>query len=71
MAMSFRDFLRRMVGGDKKPKSPFASEREAYEFCLRAYRETGGVTPELKRAYDFYLKNINDDCRPGSGPQAT
>ena len=68
MAFSFRDFLRRIQGGDKKPVSPFASEKEAYEFCIRAYQETGGVTPELWRAYEFYLKNYNDDCRPGAGP---
>ena len=53
-----------MQGGDKKEKSVFASEKEAYEFCQRVYRETGGVTPELRRAYEFYQKNHNDDCAP-------
>jgi hypothetical protein len=61
---SLRDFLRWMQGGDKKEKSVFASEKEAYEFCQRVYRETGGVTPELRRAYEFYQKNHNDDCAP-------
>lgn len=59
---SLRDALRWLYGGDKKEKSAFASEEEAYEFCLRAYKETGGVTPELRRAYEFYKKNFNDEC---------
>lgn len=29
----------------------------AQQFCERVYRETRGVTPELRRAYDFYLAN--------------
>jgi hypothetical protein len=60
-----------MHGGNKKPKSVFASEQEAYEFVQRAYRNSGGVTPELRRAYEFYVKNYNDDCRPGAGPHET
>ena len=68
---SLRQFLWKAFGGDKKPKPAFATEQEAYEFCQRAYKETGGVTPELRRAYEFYLKNINDDCRPGAGSQGT
>ena len=64
---SLRDFLRWAQGGDKKEKSVFASEKEAYEFCQRVYKETGGVTPELRRAYEFYLKNQNDDCSTTPG----
>lgn len=64
---SLRDVLRWMAGGDKKEKSAFASEKEAYEFCQRAYKETGGVTPELRRAYEFYKKNFHDDCPPAGG----
>lgn len=63
---SIAEFLRSMVGGDKKPKSAFASEQEAYEFVQRVYKETGGVTPELLRAYQFYIQNIDDDCPPRS-----
>jgi hypothetical protein len=36
---SLRDFLRWTAGKDKKEESVFASEKEAYEFCLRAYRD--------------------------------
>jgi predicted RNase H-like HicB family nuclease len=61
-----RDFFRWMVGQGKKPKSAFKSEKEAYEFCVQAYAKTGGITPDLKRAYEFYLQNIDDDCRPTS-----
>jgi hypothetical protein len=61
---SLREILRLMFGGGKKPKSPFATEQEAYEFCQRVYRETGGVTPELRRAYEFYRQHIDDGCPP-------
>ena len=64
---SLRDILRRMIGGEKKEKSVFSSEQGAYEFCQRVYKETGGVTPELRRAYEFYLKNFNDGCPPSAG----
>jgi hypothetical protein len=67
---SIREFLWRQMGWGKKPKPAFATEQEAYEFCQKVYRETGGVTPELRRAYEFYLKNINDDCRPETGHHA-
>lgn len=63
---SLTDFFLRAIGHGKKEKSVFASEKEAYEFCLRVYKETGGVTPELKRAYEFYQQNLNDDCPPKS-----
>jgi hypothetical protein len=68
---SLREILRWIAGGTRKPHSAFASEQEAYEFCQRVYKETGGVTPELRRAYEFYLKNFNDECRPGPGRHAT
>lgn len=71
MAISLREILRVMMGGGRKPKSAFASEREAYEFCQRIYRETGGITPDLQQAYEFYRKNYNDDCRPDAGPHPT
>lgn len=61
---SLRDFLRWMAGHGKKEKSVFASEQEAYEFCQQAYKESGGVTPELRRAYEFYKQNFDDDCPP-------
>jgi hypothetical protein len=55
-----------MAGGDKKEESVFASEEEAYEFCLKAYKESGGVTPELRRAFEFYRQNFDDDCPPAN-----
>ena len=61
---SLRDLLRRLHGGDKKKESVFASEEEAYQFCLEAYKDAGGVTPELRRAYEFYKQNYDDDCPP-------
>ena len=61
---SLREFLRLAIGRGKKEKSVFASEQEAYEFCQKVYKETGGVTPELRRAYEFYKQNIDDDCPP-------
>ncbi len=68
---SLADFLRWMQGRDEKKKSVFASEREAYEFVQKVYKDTGGVSPELKRAYQFYLRNFHDDCPPGVGPSAS
>ncbi|MEI9993623.1 MAG: hypothetical protein WDM91_03425 [Rhizomicrobium sp.] len=66
---SLQDFLRWMQGRDQKKKSAFDSEREAYEFVQKVYKDTGGVSPELRNAYLFYLKNIHDDCpAASSGP---
>ncbi len=56
-----RDMLRYIHGGDRKPKSVFSSEKEAYDFCRNLYKKNGGVTPELRRAYDLYKKNSNGD----------
>lgn len=61
MAFSLRDMLR-FLASPKKKKSLFASEKEAYDFCRKAYKDTGGVTPELRRAFEFYQKNIDDGC---------
>lgn len=62
MAFSLRDALRFLHGGDAKEKAVFRSEKEAYDFCRSLYKETGGVTPELRRAYEFYLKNSDEGC---------
>lgn len=61
---SIREFLRLAIGRGKKEKSVFASEEEAYEFVQQAYKDTGGVTPELRRAYEFYKQNYDDGCSP-------
>jgi len=70
MAFSLADILRFLNGGDKKAKSIFASEKEAYDFCRQLYNKTGGVTPELRRAYEFYMKNSQDGCENYFGPPA-
>ncbi len=62
MAFSLRELLRFLAGGEAKEKSVFKSEKEAYDFCRNLYKETGGVTPELRRAYEFYVKNSDDGC---------
>lgn len=59
---SLRDALRWFCGGDAKEESVFESEKEAYEFVQKLYKDSGGVTPELRRAYEFYLKNVDDGC---------
>jgi hypothetical protein len=68
MAFSLAEVLRFLHGGDKKERSVFKSEKEAYDFCRHLYKKTGGVTPELRRAYEFYVKNSNDGCEPFLGP---
>ena len=70
MAFSLRDMLRYLHGGESKPKPAFQTEKEAYDFCRNLYKRTGGVTPELRRAFDFYQKNMNEDaCGPFHGPE--
>lgn len=64
MAFSLRELLRWGYSPDKE-KSVFSSEREAYDFCRSVYRDTGGVTPELKRAFEAYQSAINEQCYTG------
>lgn len=68
MAFSLQDALRWFQGGEQKKKAAFKNEKEAYDFCRNLYKTSGGVTPELRRAYEFYQKNYNDepesDLRP-------
>jgi len=70
MAFSLADMLRYLNGGHKKEKSIFRSEREAYDFCRNLYKDSGGVTPELRRAYEFYLKNSMTMEAEGYSPKA-
>jgi len=69
MAFSLRDALRFFFGGNAKKKSAFKSEKEAYDFCLKAYQTSGGVTPELRRAFEFYQQNYHDGCEQFLGPE--
>ena len=61
MAFSLLDLLRRGASPNKE-KSVFGSEKEAYDFCRSVYRDTGGVTPELRRAFKTYQSAINEHC---------
>jgi hypothetical protein len=61
--------MRFFFGGDNKELPLFETEKEAYEFCLNVYKDTNGPTPELRRAYEFYLKNINDSSSPEVRPE--
>ena len=64
MSSSLLDLLR-VSAGPAKVKSVFASGKEAYDFCRSVYRDTGGVTPELRRAFGAYQHAMNDDCYTG------
>lgn len=68
MSWSLKEILRNLLGGPGKERSIFASEKEAYDFCRKAYRESGGVTPELRRGYEFYMTHYRDDCEKFVGP---
>ena len=63
MAFSLRDMLRYFSAPEKK-KSLFKYEKEAYDFCRSMYNKSGGVTPELRRAFEFYKSNSDDECSP-------
>jgi len=67
---SFKDFLRFLHGGERKAKPAFKTEKEAYDFARNLYKKTGGVTPELRRAYEFYQKNLDDGCGDFPGPNS-
>lgn len=70
MAYSLREILRFFHGGTAKEKPAFNSEKEAYDFCRNLYKKSGGVTPELRRAYEFYQKNLDDGCGQFTGPRS-
>lgn len=71
MAFSLQDALRWFHGGDRKVKPAFKSEKEAYDFARNLYKRTGGVTPELRKAYEFYQKNLDDGCGDFVGPEGS
>lgn len=71
MAFSLSDILRYLHGGDKKQKAAFSTEKEAYDFCRGLYNKSGGVSPELVKAYEFYQKNFDDGCEHYNGPEST
>lgn len=71
MAVSLADALRWLHGSDKKEKPAFKSEREAYSFLRNLYKTTGGVTPELRRSYEFYQRQLSEQCETPAGPLET
>ena len=71
MAYSLWDMLRFFHGGEKKKTPAFKSEKEAYDFCRSLYKKSGGVSPELRRAYEFYQSNITDDCEKTFEPSTS
>lgn len=68
MAFSLREAFRHFTGGDRKPEPLFKTEKEAYDYCRSVYESTNGATPDLRRAYEFYLKNYNDGSEPDPRP---
>lgn len=71
MAFKLSDVLRFLNGGEKKERSAFKTEREAYDFCRSAYKKSGGVPEELRKTYEFYVKNFDDGCEPDRRPFST
>ncbi|GLI23456.1 hypothetical protein XFLAVUS301_31300 [Xanthobacter flavus] len=43
--------------GRQKASPKVTESRRAREFAKKAYNQTGGVTPDLKRVYDAFLDN--------------
>jgi hypothetical protein len=70
MAFKLADVMRSLAGRDKKAPVAFKSEREAYDFCRNAYKSSGGVSDDLRKTYEFYVKNFDDGLEPGAGPLA-
>ena len=68
MAYKLTDLLRwwQAEGRDERPV--FKSDSEAYDFCREAYARTGGVSPDLRLTYEFYVKNFDDARSDGDRP---
>ena len=63
MANTLTDLLRRWTTPVAQKRPAFMSDDEAYEFCRQAYEKSGGVSADLRQAYQFY-KKPSDDGRP-------
>lgn len=59
MAYTLTDLLRRWTASAELTRPAFVSDDEAYDFCRKAYEETG-VTADLQEAYQFYKNNFDD-----------
>ena len=60
MAYTLTDLLRRWTTPVAQKRPAFLSDDEAYEFCRQAYEMSGGVSADLRQAYQFYKKQLND-----------
>ena len=60
MAYTLTDLLRRWTTPVAQKRPAFMSDDEAYEFCRQAYEKSGGVSADLRQAYQFYKKHLND-----------
>ena len=60
MAYTLTDLLRRWTSSAAQNRPAFLSDEEAYQFCRQAYEKSGGVSPDLRQAYQFYKKHSND-----------
>ena len=60
MAYTLTDLLRRWTTPVAQKRPAFLSDDEAYEFCRQAYEKSGGVSADLRQAYQFYVKNFDD-----------
>jgi len=60
MAYTLTDLLRRWTTPVAQKRPAFLSDDEAYEFCRQAYEKSGGISADLRQAYQFYKKQLND-----------
>ena len=61
MAYTLTDLLRRWTTPVAQKRPTFMSDDEAYEFCRQAYEKSGGISADLRQAYQFYKKQLNDE----------
>jgi hypothetical protein len=58
MATLNMDWFRDLFSfGRRTDRQTFRTTRDAYEFVQRAYRETGGPTPELRDMFRRYMNH--------------
>ena len=73
MATMSMDWLRDLFSFRRRTdRHMFRTTKDAYEFVQRAYRETGGLTPELRDMFRQYVnyKRRRDELRENRGRTA-